>query len=122
MKKRKFTIEKLAFILLVLFSIPGLVLVGTLVHEFSHKQDYKDLAINQSICAFYIPEASLSNLFSMRVGSYYFTYNATNETLAKIEEIDRYSEKKAYFLEFLVALIYGFCLIKMGQIYFTRLK
>ena len=115
-------LERFAFIFMIICSLAGLVLISTLIHEFSHKQDYEDLAINQSICAFFIPDASLSNLFKMKIGGYYFTYNATNETLMKITEIGKYSEKKAYFLEFLFVLIYGFCLIGMCKIYFERLK
>ena len=124
-KKRvnyKSLIERFVFLFIIICSLAGVTLISTLIHEFSHKQDYKDVAINQSICAFYLRDASASNLFDMRVGSYYFTYNATTENLAKIEKIEGYTEKKAYFLEFLFALIYGLCLIKIGQIYFTRLK
>ena len=124
-KKRvnyKSLIGKFAFIFIIICSFVGFTLISTLIHEFSHKQDYKDVAINQSICAFYLRDASASNLFDIRLGSYYFIYNTTNETLAKLEKIESYTEKKAYFLEFLLTLIYGFCLVKMGQIYFTRLK
>ena len=94
-------IRKIAIIIVLLFSLFGVIIFQALVHELSHKQDFKGIAINDSICLLNYPQS-----FWDLEGSYNYQY--TNNIAE--QEVMKYTEYKAYTISFLILMIYFTCL------------
>lgn len=86
----------LAGAVILLFSFAGFFLSGNVLHELSHRYDFRDIEKkNESTCF-------LS--FSDNVG--YYSFSASPDQYEKIQEIDKYTEFKAYSIDGILMLIY----------------
>jgi small-conductance mechanosensitive channel len=112
--------EIIAFSILVLFSVIGMIISGIIVHEYSHYWDYNGEVSNEQICGLNLPKPGNSFSLSNSLGYYSFTYNENDKE--KIEEIEKTTEIKAYFVSFLVFLIFDVCLaiVIIGRIHLRK--
>lgn len=108
-KARKSIAEKLAFTIIILFSLIGLILSSIIIHEYSHYFDYRGLVNEDQLCGLSLPKIT-ENSFSLNsaIGYYSFSYNQEDEK--EIKEIGKTTETKAYFLNFLIFLAFDICL------------
>lgn len=98
-------IKEIAYIIVVIFGFIGSMFVGTIIHELSHKEDYKLIALNGNIC--------LLELEELR-GYYRFSYDS--EYKEDYNRISQYTEIKAYFLDGFVFLLFISALIISGRL------
>lgn len=104
----------IAFLFICLMATIGFITSITAVHEFSHYLDYKNIEkTNESMCVLNVP----LGLNSHKIGYYGFSFNK-NYSL-DVEEIDRYTEKKAYLLTFVGI---AFFLVCMSVIFMLKVK
>lgn len=92
------TIVMIVFFILFLFSLFGMFIGGNIVHELSHKNDFKNIAYDDEVCVL--------EFGSDAVASYSFYSN--NDT--EFDRISKHTEIKAYSMSSLVYLIYFICL------------
>jgi len=104
----KSSIEKLAFGILILFSLVGMLVFGIVIHEYSHYLDYKGEVTTTEFCALSLPSDTTSLNLGSSLGFYNFQYNNTNK--AQVEKIGKTTEIKAYFLDFILFLAFDICL------------
>jgi hypothetical protein len=90
-------VVKSAYTILILFSLFGVVLFGTLMHELSHKKDFKEIASDDYLCFLEFNDGAL--------GSYSFHVN--NQT--EYERISKYTEIKAYGINVIIFVMYFMC-------------
>ncbi|MEK6880893.1 MAG: hypothetical protein AABY22_14835 [Nanoarchaeota archaeon] len=101
-------IESIAFFVIVAFSIFGLFILSNLIHELSHKQDYRDFVRDDNICLLVLPK-KFSLLSSAALYSY--TLKDLNSTeREEYQKINRVTEFKAYLLDIILAIIFITCL------------
>lgn len=93
----RINIFKLSFIVLLIFSIFGVIFASVIIHENIHKFDYRDIEkINEEICY-------LSFSKRMPIGYYYFE---TGENVTEIEMGMKMAEIKAYSVSVILMLIW----------------
>ena len=93
-----------AFSIVVIFSLFGLFIAGNLLHELSHKQDFRKYAYDDSLCFLMIAKnRTFSNFFNSPVAQYTFNTNKTDEIA--VDKIEKYTEWKAYSLDIILAII-----------------
>jgi len=109
MKKEENKMTKFAIIILFLFSLFGVIIFQALVHELSHKQDFKDVVINGSICLLNYP----SSLWDLEAS---YDYQYTNKTAE--QEVMKYTEYKAYTISFLILIVYFTSSLSFFRLYF----
>lgn len=102
-------IEKLSFIIIVLFAFFGFMNLGTIVHESSHWKDYHRIAIEgtEYTCLLQYPSNESWKIWEVR-GSYTFEYplNASEE----LDTLSKHTEFKAYRIETLIVSVpFFFC-------------
>ncbi|MDP2947051.1 MAG: hypothetical protein Q8N88_02965 [Nanoarchaeota archaeon] len=87
---------KFSWIIILLFSFIGFFLTGNIIHELSHKIDFRKINKNsEQICFLEFSENSAK-----------YSFSANPSEIKKISEINKYTEIKAYSLNFLLALIF----------------
>ena len=97
-------IKKIAFVVLVIFSIIGVFVSSTALHEYSHYRDFKDIAQEGQICALSIPtNLTLSSLTSTEAGYYEFKISPQDEQ--QYNNISKYTEIKAYSIDVIMAIV-----------------
>ena len=82
-------IQGSALFIVILFGLFGAIALGIVLHEYSHAQDFSQVAENEEICALTIPTDS-SKLVSM--GLAYYSFEADSSNPKAEEEIERISE------------------------------
>lgn len=94
---------KFSFIIFILFSLFGLLLFGNIIHELSHKQDFKNIVDKDTdnICILQFNKGA--------VASYSFVPNNYSE----FERINKYTEVKAYSITIFIYIIYIFIVISI---------
>lgn len=94
----------ISFIALSLFAFIGALLVGTVLHEYSHMQDFNEHATKQEVCMLNLPtEINWKSLWNLN--AYYgMEYSIDDEQ--EIQRIDKYTESKAYIVTSVVMLIF----------------
>jgi len=101
---------KIAFTILCVFAFMGSIFAGTILHEYSHYYDYRnvrDKLSDQVICTYYQPLEFKWDEILYSYGSYSFKVNSSDtETIKEIERIDKYTEWKAYFISTIVVIIF----------------
>jgi hypothetical protein len=100
----KAIIEGVAILVIALFGLFGALVFGAILHEYSHSYDFKDIAENEKICGFVLPN-KINKVFS-ELGYYSFSMNNTEQNTEKLEKIGKYTEFKAYVITFLVLLVF----------------
>jgi len=95
--------DKLLIIVLICFSLTGAWVTSNLLHELSHKQDYKEVPkYNDELCVLTWPSGA---------GYYYLEYDKTNTTI--VNGITKYTEWKAYGISVLVYMVWALGLFKL---------
>lgn len=74
-------------------------MLGTISHELVHKWDYREVAFNDTICIFYLPDS-----FNSRAGSY--DYSVLEADIPKADEIQKTTEYKAYAIDFFILSVF----------------
>jgi len=91
---------------IIFFSVIGIFLTGIIVHENSHRWDYKSIEkIGEDIC--YLDE--LTNGDNKLAYYQFYPTQPINQT--KINEIKSYTEYKAYGYTILIYLVYELFLL-----------
>jgi hypothetical protein len=91
--------ETSAFLIIVALAFVGVIFLGTIVHELSHWEDYKDFVKDDSICLIDMPAEGASGIMNIH-GTYYYQYDTSVPGWEeKATTIDRYTELKAYSIE-----------------------
>jgi hypothetical protein len=88
--------------LILAFSIIGFLLSGNIIHELSHKYDFREIEKTSENTCFL-------TLSGKDVAFYEFSSPSNNSK--EINKINQYTEVKAYSLDIILALIYFFSLI-----------
>ena len=101
-------IIKITFLIIFLFfAFIGAMQTSTLLHEYSHYRDYKDLETYEDgkICLFEFPanETKLSTLWNIK-GKHSFTLKQRDFNEA--DRIDNYTEWKAYGISAFVLILF----------------
>jgi hypothetical protein len=99
------TIEKLSFGIIIAFALIGLIVISTIIHEYSHFYDLKNEVKTQAICGLVLPQ-NLEDAFnpSNSIGTY--TYSVKSDNLDIIEQIEKTTEIKAYSINLIIFLIF----------------
>lgn len=93
---RKATIP---YYIILIFACIGVGYLCSIVHELSHRQDYKDIALESDIC-----------LLNMDFkANHHFTYN--KEDTAAVKEIKKYTEIKAYLTSVIITAFFIMVLV-----------
>lgn len=109
MKLFKWT-ERSAVTILLSFSIFGLLMFGNILHEYSHKKDFEGIAYDDSFCFLEMPaNITLKEIFVSKVAHYKFFYYPENQT--QVDEINEYTEKKAYTYNVIIGIIFFVCFV-----------
>lgn len=99
----------IAQIIIFIFSLFGLVIFTSTIHELSHKQDLKEIAEDDSICILNWPlNASIKSFYNAPIGYYKHYVNSTN--LDEYDKIKKYTEFKAYTTTIIIIITYFVCL------------
>jgi hypothetical protein len=102
-------IKTIALGIIVTFALFGVFVFSTLLHEFSHYQDFKEIASNNEICALTIPtDLSYSTISNLEAGYYKFSIDPENEQ--EYNNISKYTEIKAYSIDAAMGLFLIFCI------------
>lgn len=103
-------IEKIAFIVILVFSIIGAFVSSTAIHEISHYKDYSEIAKDSEICALALPQnLSWESIKSADAGYYKFSISPTDEE--KYNSISRLTEIKAYSIDIALIFLVIVCII-----------
>jgi len=93
----------ISLLILFGFAIFGLVTGATILHELSHKQDYKEVAHDGELCGLVIPN-DIGDLWNGAAGYYSFHYNVSSRP--EVDRIDKFTERKAYTVMYALTLIF----------------
>lgn len=101
-------IKQIFSIIFLIFSIFGFIFISTLVHEYSHYLDYKEIeSYNKgAICLYGFEtdqQSSLKTIMNIK-GHHHFFYSL--EDREEVYKINEYTEKKAYSLSIFILIIY----------------
>lgn len=101
--------ESIAFYILVVFGFVGMISLGIMLHELSHRTDFQSIAVDGHICFLDIPNNMTLKEF-IGLTAYYepviYEQNAT-----QYREIGKYTEFKAYTISFGLLAIFFVCLM-----------
>lgn len=100
-------------IIFMFFAFAGFVFVSNIAHEYSHKQDFKSIAKDGSICLFEI--GGNKSFFQKDIANYNFKIRDEDEL--KYEKIRKYTEYKAYGIDFIIFVIFLYTNIKILNIF-----
>ena len=89
---------KIHVIVIFLFALVGMVTLGNVVHELSHKADLHDYVTDEEICFL---EFDKENDFIA-----HYSFRPNEENSEAIELILKYTEKKAIIGNILIALLF----------------
>lgn len=99
-------IEKISFWVLVLFGMIGAVFTTTIIHEFYHYYDLKDVTNADSICLFDL-DLTDSNPFNALAGYYY--YSIKENKTEEYKNAKNHAELKAYPIGYIALVIFAIC-------------
>ena len=116
-------LELTTWVTLIFFAIFGLLFVSLILHEYSHKKDLEGLTTSSFTCLLVMPE-SIGEAFNPLKPTGYHTYTVNPsdvENYEKIKSVQRYTELKAYAINFAVILIVCFAIAyQFGERRFGR--
>ena len=102
MNKKLFTFS---FGILLLFSVIGIVTSSMIIHELSHKQDFKEISRDGYTALFVIPDNTSFKSFITSPGAIYNFY-PTEGNKEESNRILKYTEIKAYLISTSMILFY----------------
>ncbi|MFH1425504.1 MAG: hypothetical protein ABIG28_02120 [archaeon] len=97
-------IEQLCFFVLIVFAFVGSLVAGTVIHEYSHAYDFRNVSQDEEICGLVLPNSS-EDLLNMSGALGYFNFSYNSEDKEIVNEINKYTETKAYTLTMLPILL-----------------
>jgi len=109
--------KQFIFMIFLFFAVFGAITFSTLIHELSHKFDYRNIGkTDEKICLnFPLNLSNLSPLSPFSPDNYFvyhtFRYPLTQENVKDVEEIHGYTEQRAYFITFIIIAIFLYSLI-----------
>jgi hypothetical protein len=111
--------ENIALLILLFFGIFGAIVLGAVIHEYSHASDFKSIAENEKICGLVLPN-KITSLFTNEIGYYsFFLKDSDNKDF---QQIEKYTEFKAYGFSILILLIFVICLQIVFHSFLTETK
>lgn len=105
--------KTISLTIITLFSLIGLFAFTTVIHEYSHYLDYKQVSGNTGdVCLFDMPaNNSLSEWMDIG-GSYSFSVNTKDgEKMKAVDRINKYTEWKAYGIALFIGLFWCIALV-----------
>ncbi len=100
--------EGLALLVFVLFGLFGALVLGAVLHEYSHASDFKSIAEDEKLCGLVLPN-KISSLFSGEIGYYLFSLRDEGINYKEFKQIEKYTEYKAYGISIVVLLVFVAC-------------
>lgn len=112
-------VESIAFSVVIIFAVFGALMMGIILHEMSHRNDFEELSTGDSyICFFSVPEDfQLHHLWSYIPAYYHLEADA--EDTAEVMKVNSYTEYKATGITILIYLLFIIC---FGIVLFKRWK
>lgn len=106
-------IKNLAFTIIMLFSIFGFIVFGTVVHELYHYYDFKEIVNPGELCFLTLPleeeNVTFKNLLNTKVG--YYRYSLKEENITEYSQKEEKAELKAYTFESVFFIIFLICFV-----------
>ena len=100
-----------AYVIFFTFALAGLVIIGTIMHEYSHLQDFRSVNLPKEACGLVLPQ-SLGDLWNGEAGYVAIDPNqATAEQAEQIVNIQKYTEIKAYGIDIALTILFGLCML-----------
>ena len=116
-------LERTTWVTLIFFAIFGLLFVSLILHEYSHQRDLEGLTTSSFTCLLVMPE-SIGEAFNPLKPTGYYAYNvdySNAESYEKVKLTQKYTELKAYAINFAVILIVCFAIAyQFGERRFGR--
>ena len=101
--------KSIALGIVIAFALFGVFVFGTVLHELSHYEDFKEIASNSEVCALTIPtDLSYNTLSNLEAGYYKFSVSKDNE--AEYNKISKYTEIKAYSIDAAIGIVLIICI------------
>lgn len=91
-----------SLVIIIFFVLSGVIFIGNLLHELSHKVDFKDYAEEEELCILTYPKLWINEGV---VAYYKFDYNSSFKE--EVKETSGYTEFKAYFLNTLLLILFS---------------
>jgi hypothetical protein len=113
-------IKQIAFGVIFLFAVIGVVLTGNIIHEFSHAQDFKDYSQNGVYTFLIVPDSGqgLVDIFKASAFARYgFQYSS--EDRSQLEKISQYTEYKAYSYNLILFVLFFISLMVVSEKYLS---
>lgn len=105
----KAVLEGASLLIVIFFGLFGAIALGVVLHEYSHAQDFAQIAKNDQICALSLPTKP-SQIVSNGLAYYSFEVEEGSEREIKAKEISKYTEVKAYSITIAVLALFIVCL------------
>ena len=119
----KKVLERTTWVTLIFFAIFGLLFVSLILHEYSHKKDFEGFTTSSFTCLLVMPE-SIGEAFNPLKPTGYHSYNveySNAESYEKVKLTQKYTELKAYAINFIVILMVCFAIAyQFGERRFSR--
>lgn len=98
----------IAYFVLLAFALAGLIITGTIAHEYSHFQDFKKASVNGSeICGLVLPQ-NWSDVINGNSDIGYYKFYSTDP---RVDIISKYTENKAYTIDIIMGILFMVCLV-----------
>ncbi len=102
----KIKLEPIAFIVILFFSLIGMLVTTITIHEYSHWRDMRGLVYEDELCILNVP-TNWTGIWSGPAGYYSYYYNRGNMTIRdQVQDVERYTEVKAYSWTFLIIFVF----------------
>jgi hypothetical protein len=106
-------LEKIALFCLVTLALIGTVMLGIIIHEYSHFNDFKELNVtDNTICGLVLPTKweNLSYFVNEPAGYYAFKINSSDASeVTRYKQIDKDTELRAYIIGSIAFVFFIFC-------------
>lgn len=94
-------IDKVSFIMILVLIFTGGFFASIVLHEMTHRRDFRDYAYNGDICILQWQEEA--KWYEKIIGSYDFSYNISNTD--EVDKIEKKTEFNAYIVSAIVLYI-----------------
>lgn len=115
--------ENVAMFFIMIFSIVGVAILATCVHEYSHFNDFRALNVsNQQICALMLPTEykNLSDFLNSPIGLYSFSISENESNSHLYQKINSRTELKAYVVGSILFVLFAVCFCFIILVQFKR--
>lgn len=114
MDKKKIT-KNLSLFIFYIFALIGVITISTILHEYSHKEDYGKISSNGEIALFIIPDDISFKEFILNGAIAKYNYEYYSKDIDEENRISKYTEFKAYGISLLIFLL--FLIVQIVVIY-----